>query len=94
MPKISAVRDRLKRLTLATFSQPVFIRGIEYSAIFRDEEYTDEVGTRRILTLSVDSEVANSIEKDDPVFFEGASYKIDHIPTTTDPLVEMDLKNA
>ena len=94
MPKISAVRDRLKRLTLATFSQPVFIRGIEYSAIFKDEEFIDDVGVRKTLSLSVDKDLAILLVRGDSVYVDGVNYKIDHIPDINDPIIEMDLKHA
>jgi hypothetical protein len=72
----------------------VFIRGVEYKAIFRDEEYEDDVGRRRILTLSVDQATSRLLMPGDSTIVCGESFKIHHIPTTTDPLVEMDLKNA
>lgn len=94
MPKISAVRDRLKRLTLATFGQPVFIRGIEYSAIFKDEEFIDDVGVRKTLSLSVDKDLAILLVRGDSVYVDNVNYKIDHIPDINDPIIEMDLKHA
>lgn len=94
MSKISAVRDRIKSKTIDVFGETVFIRGVECSAIFRDEEYTDEVGTRRILTLSVDESIAKLLEKGDEVYVDSACYKIDRIPTTTDPIIDIELKNA
>jgi len=94
MPKISAVRDRQKKLTLETFGQPVFIRGIEYSAIFKDEEFIDDVGVRKTLSLSVDKDLAILLVRGDSVYVDNVNYKIDHIPDINDPIIEMDLKHA
>lgn len=91
-------------------ARPVFIRGNEYRGIFIDDEFEDEVGTRRELSLTVERAVAEIINKGDEVIIPGESYYVDgmanpldvphrlykvkHIPDLDLPLIPVELQRA
>lgn len=70
------------------------VAGEEYTGIITDEEYIDETGVKRVVTLSVSVEVSKSLRRGDIVQSSGATYKIAKIPPLNGPMIEIELKNA
>ena len=94
MANVLESRARLQSLALSRFGEEVTINGNQETAIFDDEEGADESGVFRITTLTVTDTLASTLSKGDPVVVRGDNFKIDHIPKTKEPLIDLELKNA
>lgn len=94
MANVLESRARLQSLALSRFGEEVTINGVTETAIFDDGEGVDESGRFRLTTLTVIDTLAATLNKGDPVVARGGNFKIDHIPQTKEPLIELELKNA
>jgi hypothetical protein len=90
-------KDVLKQAGMDTIDhlgQLIYIRGIQFSAIFIDEEFEGEAGFKRVVSITISANDAAKVMKGDQVIVDGSSFSLKNIPNTSDSLVEIELKRA
>jgi hypothetical protein len=100
--KMQSIDDILKQASLDTLGhlgRPVFVRGVEYIAIVNDDQYPDESGLRRDLSLSFEKGKEPLFERGDSVYVPALPrdcYKFGRMqePDVNDPFFTIELKNA
>lgn len=72
----------------------VYIRGINFPAIYEDSEFEVDAGFVSSLGISISKEDSLLIEKTDSVIVNNQAYEIKNISKTDDILVFLELKRA
>ena len=94
MDSITQILNQASVDAMDHLGQPVFIGGIEYKAIFTDEEYEDDSGRRRTATISVTRATSELLVRGNTVAVGDELFKVSYIPKTKDYLINVELKNA
>lgn len=81
---------------LESFGVDAWVRGINYPAIFNDQEFEDEAGYRHDLSIEIESKHAQYFAEGDSVVVMCNSYTVRQPPraSTEDPFVVIGLKRA
>ncbi|GEM_PF-5375782 len=80
--------------TLEHLGEPVTVNGAEYTGIHNEIEYEDETGIKKMVTVSFSLSDVKLFSRGDPVIARDVNYRIDKIPPTDSPLVDIELKYA
>jgi hypothetical protein len=94
---MQSFNDVLKRAAIDTIDnlgQFVYIRGLKFEAIFRDEEFETDAGFQRIVSIPITAIESSKVRKGDPVIVGNTAYSLKSIPETSDQLIEIELKRA
>lgn len=74
--------------------ETIYIEGAEFEAIFDDEEFQNETGRLRHTTITLRREDAKYVAKGNLVTARGKNFRITYVPGTSDPLIDIEVKNA
>lgn len=80
--------------TLEHLGEPVTVNGAEYTGIHNEIEYEDETGIKKMVTVSFALSDAKQFRRGDLVIARDVAYKIDKIPPTDSPMIDVELKYA
>lgn len=92
----NAIQKRMADRALARFGLDVFVNGVQFRASLVDEEFTDETGPVKELSLGFVPEQAVTLRAGDLVIINSNEYRIKRVPEeqTDDILLRVDLARA
>ena len=79
---------------LTVFGTKVMVRGVSFLVIFDEEEYQDESGYRKEITIDFKQSDAKTLKKGDEVYLDEAMFKVLRIPrvSAVDPFVKVEVQ--
>jgi hypothetical protein len=91
------LKNRFAEAALSRFGESVRVNGIEYTAIYEEQEIENETGYSMVKTLMFKkSDLQDFIKRGDPIEFQYTDYVVDRISVEeiNNPLVMVEIKRA
>ena len=81
---------------LPTLGDTVFVNGYPYQAIINDDQFEDEIGIRREISVSFEASIKGLIAVNDSIVFDEVQYVVRELPRPNkeDPFYTVELKLA
>lgn len=81
---------------LPILGDTVYVNGQPYQAIINDEQFEDEIGIRREISVSFETSAKDWINVNDSIVFDDVSYIVRELPRPNkeDPFYTVELKLA
>lgn len=81
---------------LPVMGDTVFVNGRSYQAIINDEQFEDDIGIRREISVSFEASVNGYIAVGDAIVFDDSTYTVRELPRPNkeDPFYTVELKLA
>ncbi|QJR79608.1 hypothetical protein CA267_001750 [Alteromonas pelagimontana] len=72
----------------------IIVSGVTVQAIFSDTEFEGETGVERMTVITVKNADAKFFRRGDTLLVRDRNYTIERIPTTAEPLIDIEVKSA
>lgn len=97
MNNFDKLKNRLAGTALSRFGEPVHLNGIEFNAIYEEQEIEQETGFTYIKTLSfLREDIINIVQVNDKIIYQNEEYIVDRVLNKDNyyPLVLLEIKRA